>query len=111
MQRLIARAFGKVQSAGYRGKVVPIAKAFGLHGYVQNLPDGRVKVVAEGNYADLERFVSSLMMKNSIIYVIDVEKQLPPATREYEGFAKIVDESETDSRLDATIGHSRTPHS
>jgi len=105
MQRLIARVSGKVQRAGYRGKVVTIAKAFGLHGYVQNLPDGRVKVVAEGSVADLERFAGSLVIKNSIINVTGVEKQLMPATGEYEGFAKIVDEGETDSRLDAAIGH------
>ncbi|HSD58155.1 MAG TPA: acylphosphatase [Methanotrichaceae archaeon] len=105
MQRLIARISGKVQRAGYRGKVVTIAKAFGLRGYVQNLSDGRVKVVAEGDEADLERFANALMMKNSIIYVTNVEKQLMPATGEYDGFAKIVDEGETDSRLDAAMGH------
>ncbi|MFB3764475.1 MAG: acylphosphatase [Methanotrichaceae archaeon] len=75
MKRLIARISGKVQRAGYRGKVVTIAKAFGLRGYVQNLSDGRVKVVAEGDDADLERFAGALVMKNSIIYVTNVETE------------------------------------
>jgi len=50
-----------VQRSGYRAKVVTIARAFGLHGYVRNLADGRVKVVAEGNDADLERFENALL--------------------------------------------------
>lgn len=105
MKRLIALISGKVQRAGYRVKIVTIAKAFGLRGYVQNLSDGRVKVVAKGDDADLERFASALVMKNSIIYVTNVETQYTPATGEYEGFAKIVDEGETDSRLDSAMVH------
>ncbi|VVB64811.1 Acylphosphatase [uncultured archaeon] len=48
MRRLTAYVSGKVQRCGYRGKVVTIARAFGLKGTVQNLLDGRVKVEAEG---------------------------------------------------------------
>ena len=46
----ILRAFvsGTVQKTGYRSKVVNLANFLGLVGFVQNLPDGRVKVVAEG---------------------------------------------------------------
>ena len=53
MRKLVAHVSGKVQMAGYRSKVVTIAKAFDLKGYVKNLPDGRVKVLAEGSEADL----------------------------------------------------------
>jgi acylphosphatase len=48
MFKLIAHVSGKVQMAGYRSRVVIIAKAFDLRGYVRNLPNGRVKIVAEG---------------------------------------------------------------
>jgi acylphosphatase len=48
MQRLIAYVSGKVQMSGYRARVVTIAQNLRLKGYVQNLEDGRVKVVAEG---------------------------------------------------------------
>ena len=40
--------------AGYRSKVVTIAR-LGLKGYVMNLSDSRVKIVAEGHEADLEK--------------------------------------------------------
>lgn len=35
MRKLIAHACGKVQMAGHRAKVVTIAKAFDLKGYVR----------------------------------------------------------------------------
>ncbi len=100
---MTAIASGRVQKAGYRGKVVTIARALELKGYVQNLPDGRVKVVAEGDQADLERLAKALMMKNSIIDVADVEKKFSPASGDFEGFAKMVEEGETDSRLDTGV--------
>ena len=49
MKRLKAFVSGKVQMTGYRAKVVNLANFLGLVGFVQNLPDGRVKVVAEGD--------------------------------------------------------------
>ena len=105
MQRLTAYISGRVQRSGYRGKVVTIAKAFGLQGTVQNLPDGRVKVEAEGEEADLERFANALVMKNAIINVIGIEKQYGPSTGGFVGFAKIVDDGETDARLDSAVDH------
>lgn len=46
-----------------------IAKAFDLRGYVRNLPDGRVKIVAEGSKADLERFLVATRIENTLIKV------------------------------------------
>jgi acylphosphatase len=105
MRRLTAYISGKVQRSGYRGKVVTIAKAFGLQGTVQNLPDGKVLVEAEGEEADLERFASALVMKNAIIDVTGIEKQYGPSTGRFVGFAKIVDDGETDARLDSAVDH------
>ena len=47
MRRLTAFVSGTVQKTGYRARVVNLANFLGLKGFVQNLPDGRVKVVAE----------------------------------------------------------------
>jgi acylphosphatase len=60
MQRLIAHISGKVQELGYRGRAISLASIYGLKGYAKNLEDGRVIVVAEGDYADLQRFSSDL---------------------------------------------------
>lgn len=82
-----------------------IARAFGLKGIVQNLPDGRVKVEAEGEDVDLERFADALMMKNAIIDVTGIEKKYGPSTGGLERFAKIADDGETDERLDTAVDH------
>ena len=103
MKRLIAYVSGRVQQAGYRSKVVTIAKAFGVSGSIQNLPDGRVKVIAEGKEADLERFADALKMNNAIIDVTDLEKDYSRATGEHEDFYKLVGEGETDERLDTGV--------
>jgi acylphosphatase len=105
MQRLTAIISGKVQKAGNRGKVVTIAKVLEINGYVQNLADGRVKVVAEGDEADLERFAKALVMKNTIIDVFGIETEYSTPTGEYDSFAKMVDDGETDARLDSAIDH------
>ena len=40
---------GEVQGVGYRYFTLREAEALGLTGYVRNLPDGTVEVVAEGS--------------------------------------------------------------
>ena len=69
MHKRIAYVSGKVQMDGYMFRVVIIAKAFDLRGYVRNLPDGRVKIVAEGSKADLERFLAAIRIENTLIKV------------------------------------------
>jgi acylphosphatase len=101
--RLIARVSGRVQMAGYRARVVALAWGFGLTGFVQNLPDGRVEVVAEGEKADLERFASALKMENSLIQVEEVEATYSDASGTYSVFRKIVGSDETGDRLDEGI--------
>jgi acylphosphatase len=90
MQRLIAYVSGKVQKSGYRARVVTIAQNLRLKGYVQNLEDGRVKVVAEGESFDLEILLRALDMK-----------EYSSSTGDFEGFFKVVSGGgETDQRLD-----------
>ncbi len=42
------RVYGIVQGVGYRYFVYKAATALGVGGYVKNLPDGSVEVVAQG---------------------------------------------------------------
>ena len=44
-----------LQKGGYRSKVVTIARASGIAGSVQNIPDCRVKVISEGERAEDEK--------------------------------------------------------
>jgi acylphosphatase len=59
----LARRFlvsGRVQGVGYRYFVLDAARREGLHGYVKNLPDGRVEAEAEGEAEALDRFERAL---------------------------------------------------
>jgi len=100
MQRLTAYVSGKVQKTSYRARVLTIARDFGLKGYVQNLDDGRVKVVAEGEAGDLESLLAALDIKNTIINVVDIKGEYSSATDDFESFVKVVSGGETDQRLD-----------
>lgn len=56
--RLARRYFisGRVQGVGFRVFTWTAATSEGLHGWVRNLPDGRVEISAEGDAEALERF-------------------------------------------------------
>jgi len=56
---LVARRYlisGRVQGVGFRFFTHAAAEREGLHGWVKNLPDGRVEVNAEGDGEALLRF-------------------------------------------------------
>jgi acylphosphatase len=55
---IVARRFligGRVQGVGFRMFTEARAAAEGLHGYVQNLPDGRVEALVEGDQESVDR--------------------------------------------------------
>ena len=51
---------GRVQGVGFRATTQAIARAFEVRGYVRNLPDGSVELVAEGEPAELDLFLQRL---------------------------------------------------
>ena len=51
---------GKVQGVGYRYWTHHTASMFGLKGWVRNLPDGTVELVAEGDLSILQQFEQEL---------------------------------------------------
>ena len=54
------RVSGRVQGVGFRWYVLRLAQRDGLGGFVRNLPDGSVEVVASGNPPALERLAAAL---------------------------------------------------
>jgi acylphosphatase len=105
MKRLTAYVSGKVQKTGYRAKVTDIARALGFNGFVENLDDGRVKIVAEGEEDRLKWFEEAIDIKNTLIQVSTIEKEYSSAVSDVSKFYKLVDIGETDSRLDTAAVH------
>lgn len=77
---------GKVQMVGYRVVVKRIAQRMGLIGYVENISNGNVKVVCEGEIKDIDDFIKLITIKNDTIFVENIEKKQETATGEFKEF-------------------------
>ena len=51
---------GRVQGVGFRATCRWLARGYELAGYVRNLPDGRVEVLAEGDSNEIDRFLDAI---------------------------------------------------
>lgn len=51
---------GHVQGVGFRRSVARVAHAYDVSGWVRNLPDGRVQVVAEAAKDQLDKFLEDV---------------------------------------------------
>jgi acylphosphatase len=58
--RLHLLVSGRVQGVGFREFVRRTAHGLGVGGWVRNLPDGRVEVVADGERPALEALVTTI---------------------------------------------------
>ncbi len=82
--RIIVR--GRVQGVGYRFFTQRTALELGIKGYVRNLPDGTVEVVAEGSPGAMEKFIQELREGPPLAIVEDMEVQEIPPDEEFETF-------------------------
>ena len=85
-KRLRAVFSGRVQGVGFRMTAVHLSRSFNVTGYVQNLPDGRVRLVAEGEEARLEGFLGALE-REMARHTRKTERNLSPATGAFTGFS------------------------
>jgi len=60
MTRYTVHFSGRVQGVGFRFTTERIASRHAVAGYVQNLPDGRVRLVAEGDEPSVSAFVEDV---------------------------------------------------
>ena len=63
---------GRVQGVGYRFFTCRLADNFRVTGYVRNLPNGDVEIVAEGEKQEVEAFLSQAARGPSFARIINV---------------------------------------
>jgi len=76
---------GRVQGVGFRYTALWLAKEFEVAGYVQNLPDGRVRLEVEGEADEVARFVGAIEERMQG-YVRQVERAGGRRPRQFQGF-------------------------
>ncbi|OGX17099.1 MAG: hypothetical protein A3K83_01950, partial [Omnitrophica WOR_2 bacterium RBG_13_44_8b] len=78
MKRVHVYYLGRVQGVGFRFTAESIAVDLGVRGWVSNLRDARVEVVAEAEESVLKKFLEEI--SNSLSrYIQDVDVQWLPA--------------------------------
>ncbi len=76
---------GRVQGVGFRYTVVGVAAKLDVTGFVRNLPDGRVLLIAEGSREEIDRLLEGIQaaMRG---YIRDTEICDASATGEFCDF-------------------------
>ncbi len=77
--RAVIKVYGVVQGVGYRAYIYRIARTLGLVGYVKNLEDGSVLIVAEGDKDSIDKLLeyASRGPPAAIVEHIDVKMEEP----------------------------------
>ena len=86
MKRVKLIVSGKVQEVFYRNHIKKAAASFSVKGYVRNLPNGTVEVLAEGNELEVEKLISECRKGSFIARVDNVEIINEKPTGEFEDF-------------------------
>jgi acylphosphatase len=76
---------GHVQGVGFRYTTNSIARSHDVTGYVRNLPDGRVELVAEGERRAIDGFLEEVRDR-FFNHVRDERCDVSPATGEFTSF-------------------------
>ena len=102
MKRFVATARGRVQRVGYREHVYNETFERNISGYVMNLKNGEVEIVAEGSEKDLRDLINAINIIRRPIAVKSFTVRWEEATGEYADFEIIRGEiqEETFERMD-----------
>ena len=84
-QRTTAWFSGRVQGVGFRYTTRSIARGYEVSGYVSNLPDGRVELVAEGERCEIDAFLAEVRDR-FFNHIRDERRDTQPATGQFADF-------------------------
>lgn len=78
---------GRVQGVFFRAHTRDLARSLGLSGFVRNLPDGRVEIVAEGEEEALRKLITFAHQGPPLAQVTSVEEHWEEPTGQFSGFS------------------------
>jgi acylphosphatase len=78
---------GEVQGVGYRYYTQMKAIQFGITGWVKNLSEGGVEILASGSRPDLEKFIDEVRRGNPFSTVDHIEVNETEKIETYKSFA------------------------
>jgi len=84
--RVRVLAGGRVQGVAYRFYAEKYAGLLGITGWVRNLPDGRVEVLAEGSAGSVETFLDRLREGPSLARIETFDVRREPPKGEFRDF-------------------------
>ncbi len=87
MRRIHACISGRVQGVFYRASTYEKALSLGLKGWVKNLPDGRVELVAEGPHDKIEELLKWCKQGPPGARVTNIEVEMEEPSRDFTGFS------------------------
>ena len=76
---------GMVQGGGCRYETLKVAKGYEVTGFVENLTDGRVHLVAEGSSSEVAGFIAAVTETLSD-YIRETEQRSAPYSNQFESF-------------------------
>ncbi len=76
---------GRVQGVGFRYQTLQVAKGFSVTGEVENLIDGRVHLIAEGEPGELDAFIKAVGEALDG-FIRQQEVRSNPSTGRFRGF-------------------------
>ena len=76
---------GRVQGVGFRYQVLQVAREFEVSGWVQNLPDGRVRMEVEGAVNEVRDFVAAVQERMTG-FIRKTEQSEARRAPQYQGF-------------------------
>jgi acylphosphatase len=83
---------GDVQEVGFRAYAMNMGQKMKLTGYAENMFDGTVQVVCEGEKSVIEDYIKRLKTNESLAKIENVEVKYSTALGEFKGFRVKIDD-------------------
>lgn len=86
MQEVRIYVSGNVQGVGFRAAVYRYASVCRITGYVCNLPDGRVEILAQGKGDQINQFIYKVKMRPGMGSISSMETKTGSLSKPYDSF-------------------------